>query len=95
MASVKSTFTLDEESAARLEQTAERLRLSKSAVVREAIVDYSERADRLGERERRRLLASFDELVPKLPGGPAAEVDSELERIRQSRRAGGGRRRGR
>lgn len=89
MASVKATFTLDPETVARLGETAERLRRSKSAVVREAILDYSARADRLGERERRQMLARFDELVPRIPERPATEVDRELRELRESRRRGG------
>jgi predicted transcriptional regulator len=89
MASVKSTFTLDLETVARLNQTAERLHRSKSAVVREAIHDYSERADRLTEAERRRMLAAIDELAPKIPQRPVDEVEDELEEIRNARRQGG------
>jgi hypothetical protein len=89
MASVKATFTLDETTAAQLAHIAERLRRPKSEVVREAILEYSARVDRLGERERLRLLASFDELVPRIRERPEAEVDDELDAIRASRRAGG------
>lgn len=89
MASVKATFTLDPQTAERLGRTAERLRRSKSEVVREAILDYSERIDRLGERERLRLLEAFDDLVPRIPERTAAAVDAELAEIRDSRRRGG------
>lgn len=89
MASVKSTFTLDPQTIARLNETAERLQRSKSEVVREAIRDYSDRAGRLSERERRRMLAAFDELVPQIPERPAREVDAELAAIRGARRGGG------
>lgn len=95
MASVKATFTLDEATAARLTQTAERLQRAKSEIVREAILDYSARVDRLGERERLRLLTAFDELVPRIPERPEAEVDAELEGVRDSRRGGGRRSSGR
>jgi len=89
MASVKSTFTLDPQTIARLNATAERLQRSKSEVVREAIRDYSDRAGRLSERERRRMLAAFDELVPRIPQRPASAVDAELDEIRAARRGGG------
>ena len=89
MASVKATFTLDPRTVARLNETAERLQRSKSEVVREAIHDFSDRADRLSERERRRMLAAFDELVPQIPERPASEVDAELAEIRMARRGGG------
>ncbi len=89
MASVKATFTLDELTASRLEQTAERLRRPKSQIVRDAIQDYSERTDRLSERERLRLLRSFDELLPQISARPDTDVDAELEALRESRREGG------
>ena len=43
MATTKVTFTLDAETVSRLSVTAERLALPKSAVVREAIRDFSDR----------------------------------------------------
>jgi len=89
MASTKATFTLDPDTMARLAETAERQQRSKSEIVRLAIHDFSERAERLSERERRQLLARFDELVPRIPERPAAAVDAELEAIRGSRRSGG------
>jgi len=90
---VKMTFTLDDETVARLRQSAERLAKPQSAIVREAIVDYADRVGRLSERERVRFLEVFDELVPKIPRRPAAEVDAELREIRAARRNGGRRRR--
>jgi hypothetical protein len=89
MASQKMTFSLDEATAARLRATAESLHKSKSAVVREAIHDYAERAGRLTEAERRRLLGVFDELVPSIPAGPVSDVDEELAALRLARRGGG------
>jgi len=56
MATVKVTFTLDRETVGRLRQASERLSKPKSAVVREAIHDFSERVGRLSERERLREL---------------------------------------
>ena len=90
MATVKMTFSLDEATARRLNQTAERLALAKSEVVREAIQEYAQRAGRLSEAEKGRLLRSFDELVAAIPERPAEEVDRELLEIRRAR-AGGGR----
>ena len=89
MASVKMTFSLDEVTAHRLNQTAERLEMAKSAVVREAILEYADRTGRLSEKERRRLLRAFDDLVPKIPDRPTGEVEAELAEIRRARRAGG------
>ncbi len=83
------TFSLDEATASTLRRTAESLRKSKSEVVREAILDYSERVGRLTEAEKRRLLEAFDELVPAIPSRPQDEVDRELDAIREARRGGG------
>ena len=90
---VKMTFTVDDVTAARLRQCAQRLAMPQSAVVREAIHDYAERAGRLSESERLRRLRLFDELLPTVPARPAADVDRELAVIARARRAGG--RRGR
>lgn len=98
MATVKVTFTLDGDTVARLRATADRLALPKSQVVREAIRDFSDRAGRLSERERRRLLDAFDRLVPVIPARPLHDVERELDSLRRARRAGGrrpGRERGR
>ena len=89
MATIKMTFSLDEATAARLEESAASLRKPKSEVVREAIRDYAERVGRLTEAERRRLLGVFDELVPAIPARPVDEVDAELSELRQARRQGG------
>ena len=89
MATVKMTFSLDELTAARLNDTAASLRKPKSEIVREAILDYAERAGRLTEAERRRLLGVFDELVPAIPARPDNEVDEELAELRRARRLGG------
>lgn len=89
MASVKVTFTLDPETATRLAQMADQLQRSKSEIVREAVFDYGARIDRLGERERARMLAAFDDLVPRIPGRAASEVDAELADLRAARESGG------
>lgn len=89
MATIKMTFSLDEITAQRLNQTAERLKLAKSEVVREAILDYAARAGRLSDKERLHLLQAFDNHVPKIPERPVAEVDQELDEIRRTRQGGG------
>lgn len=83
------TFSLDETTANRLNLTAERLKLAKSEVVREAILDYAARAGQLSDKERRRMLRAFDDHVSKIPDRPVEEVDQELEEIRRARQAGG------
>lgn len=89
MARIKMTFSVDEETAARLRDAADTLRKPKSQVVREAIADYADRVGRLTEAERRRLLDAFDEFVPAIPARPEHEVTSELTEIRRVRRGGG------
>lgn len=83
------TFTLDGDTAERIDRTAASLGMPKSAVVREAVSEYAARADRLSESERVRLLAAFDEFVPKIPKRSARDVARELAAIRKARRAGG------
>ncbi len=73
----------------RLDRTAHRLSKSKSEVVREAIRVYSEHIDLLSEDERARMLATFDRVVPAIPGRPVEDVEAELEEVRQARRGGG------
>ena len=85
----KVTFTLDPETLARLAAAAARLAIPKGAVVREAIRGFSKRAGRLGEAERRRLLETFDRLVPAIPRRSRGEVARELAELRRARRAGG------
>lgn len=89
MASVKVTFTLDADTIGRLRATAERLARPKSAVVRDAILEFSARVGRLGERERQRLLQSFDRLVPAIPRRPWRDVERELAEVRRARRSAG------
>jgi predicted DNA-binding protein len=89
MAKVKMTFTLDRETVGRLRQASERLSKPKSAVVREAIHDFSERVGRLSERERLRMLQLFDEVIPRIPARPMSQVRGEIEEVRRARRAGG------
>jgi predicted transcriptional regulator len=85
----KVTFTLDDETIERLRQTADRIRKSRSHVVREAIRDFAERVGKLSERERHAMLAAFDRLVPAIPKLPLSQVRAELNEIRDARKRGG------
>ena len=85
----RATFTLDEKTEVVLRRTAARLSKAKSEIVREAIQEYGARVGRLSEAERLRLLAAFDEHVPRIPERPLIEVEAELAEIRRSRRTGG------
>jgi metal-responsive CopG/Arc/MetJ family transcriptional regulator len=89
MASQKVTFTFDEGTVARIDRTAQRLGLSKSRVVREAIREYAERVGRLSEGERLRMLGVFDELVERIPERPLEAVEREIADVRRARQGGG------
>ena len=84
----KMTFTLDSDTADRIDRTAAQLGMPKSAVVREAVSEYSARAGRMTEAERVRILAIFDEVMPRIPKRPRREVDKEIAEIRKARRTG-------
>lgn len=87
---IKVTFTLDEDTVARLRRAAARLAKPQSQVVREAIRDYEARSDRLSDEERQRLLDILDQMPP--PRRSAAEVDAEIREVRDARRQSGKRR---
>ena len=86
---LKMTFTLDEDTATRIDRTALRLGIPKSAVVREAVAEYAARAGRLSEQERRRMLKVFDDVVEHIPLRPVKTADAELVAVRRARRQGG------
>ena len=86
---VKVTFTVDEETLAVLQQTARRLAKPQSAIVREAIREFSARAGRLGEEERRMMLRAIDALLARRPDRPASAVTRELAQVRTARKRGG------
>lgn len=83
------TFTLDQPTVTRLEEAAERLALPKSGVVREAIHEYFDRMGRLSDRERLKMLRTFDVVVSRIPERDVRGVERELRDIRQARRTGG------
>ena len=89
MPSKKLTFSLDATTVSTLRRTAERLHKPQSQVVREAIVEYAARADRLGDEERRRLLEEFDRRVPEIPRRPSEQAQAEKAELRVARREGG------
>ncbi|MEQ9398304.1 MAG: ribbon-helix-helix domain-containing protein [Longimicrobiales bacterium] len=90
----KYTFTLDRNAARTLDRASERLAIPKSQVVREALQLYGEHLGRLDDEERRRMLATFDEVVADIPDRPRDDVDAELSGIRRERREGAGQRDG-
>ena len=86
---IKVTYTLDDETVARIERAATRLGMSRSRVVREAVSEYARQIGNLTEAERKRLLQVFDEVTARIPSRPEADVDRELAAIRKARRRGG------
>src|SRR5436853_7695068 len=82
---VKVTFTVDEETVDTLSRLAARLKKPKSVIFREAIRDYSDRADRLSAEERDRSLAVIDRMMSRLARRDA-EVAAEMHEIRAARR---------
>ena len=86
---VKMTFTLDGDTVSRIDRTALRLGIPKSAVVREAVAEYAARAGRLSDQERRRLLSVFDNVVQRIPPQPSRTADTEIAAVRRARRRGG------
>ena len=90
---VKITVSVDEGTARTLKTMAERLRKPQSLVVREAIAEYSARAGRLTEVERRRMLQAIDEIVSRPSTVAQAQAEREMREIRRARRHGGRRRR--
>lgn len=89
MASSKVTFTLDEQTVERIGRTATRLGISKSQMVREAVAEYAARVGRLGEEERLRMLAVFDDVISQIPDRPVEAVERELKSVKKARRMGG------
>jgi predicted DNA-binding protein len=85
---VKVTFTLDDATVARLNETARRLSKPKSEVVREAIGEYYTKSDRLSEAERQRMLKVLREYALLPTVGTAADRERELREIQESRRRG-------
>ena len=85
----KITLTLDDLSLSRVEDASARLSLSKSEIVRRAIVEFHDRIVGLSERERTALLRAFDDYVPKIPSRAGSAVDAEIGAVRSDRRAGG------
>ena len=85
---VKVTFTLDDTTVARLNETARRLSKPKSEVVREAIADIYVKSDKLSDEERKRMIAYLKEYAKKKLPGTRADAEREIREIRESRRTG-------
>jgi hypothetical protein len=88
MATTKRTFTLGNATAAKLDDTEDRIAIPKSGIVREGISEFHERIGRLSEHERVRMLRVLDELLPRIPERSEADVDFEISEIRLARHGG-------
>jgi len=86
---VKMTFTFDEQTVETLRRAAARLKKPQSVIVREAIQDYANRADRLSDDERKRMLKVVDRMMARPAERTEAEVNTEIAEIRAARKSGG------
>jgi Arc/MetJ-type ribon-helix-helix transcriptional regulator len=84
---MRATFSIDEKTQRALERVALSLGKSKSEVVREAVVEYEARRDRLTEEERQAQLAALAKLKLTPPAGTEQDETEEIEEIRATRRS--------
>ncbi len=84
---VKMTFSLDDDTVARLRKTALRKKMPQSWVVREAVADYAAKSDMLTPEEKARMLEALERFKRTPITGTSADVDREIAEIRASRRA--------
>ena len=88
----KMTFSLDDATVRTLRMVAERKQKPQSVVVREAIVEYAAKDEKLSDSERTRKL----QLIRSLKSQPATrsqtDVDRELGDLRRARKTGWARR---
>ena len=84
------TFSLDTVTAARIGALARDLGKPRSAIVREAVACYRDRADRVSEAERVERLRVFREFLRRVPAAASDEAaEAELRDFRLARRSGG------
>jgi len=84
----KLTFSLDDDTVRTLRRVAEQKRKPQSLIVREAIVEYAAREDKLPDTERARRLEVLRELRSQPQTRAAKEVDRELSTLRRARKTG-------
>ena len=85
---VKLTFSLDQQTVDLLRHAAERSRKPQSLIVREAIVQYAGREEKLSAEDQERLLAVVHRMKNRPATRSQAEVESELKDVRRARRTG-------
>ena len=86
---VKVTFTVDPETVEILKRTAARMKKPQSAIFREAIRDFADRADKLTAEERERMLATLARIRAQKPTRTRQEVEAKIAGIRAARKTGG------
>lgn len=88
MATRKVTFTLDEETAARIDRLAERFHMPKSRIVREAVAQFATDGSHglMSEAESKRMLEAYDAFIARLPPRPPGAAEREIAEIRRARR---------
>lgn len=84
---VKMTFTLDDDTVAKLKRAAVRHNKPQSWVVREAVADYAAKSDMLTPDEKARMLDALERFRRTPVTGTSADVAREVADIRASRRA--------
>ncbi len=85
---MRATFSIDDKTDAALRRVSQALGTSKSDVVRRAVLEFEARCDRLTERERREKLMILSRLRSEAMTRPDADVDRELQDLREAREAG-------
>jgi hypothetical protein len=84
----KVTYTLDDETVAKVKRAADASGRPQSSIVREAVAAYQPAGDRLPDAERQRILRLLDFYMPRVRGKRSAQAAArEIREIRAARRA--------
>lgn len=89
---MRATFSIDSATDAALRRLAAALGVSKSAVVRQGVLDLAQRADRLSEAERLRLMTVLRDWMATPPTRDRSAALRELRTVARVRREAGRRR---
>lgn len=83
--SVKSTFTLDNQTTETIRRLAHRTGKPQSQIVREAIAYYATQDEKATPAERERWLETFDTLLARVAPRAQQAVEDEVATVRASR----------
>ena len=86
---IKVTYTVDEETVARIRTAAARFKKPQSQIVREAVRHFAEHTDRLTGEERRDRIRRIQAMIARPLTRTAKQVEAELAEIRAARRRSG------